>query len=235
MSISRRERQRQATREEIKNHARQQMAESGTSALSLNAIARAMEITTPALYRYYASRDDLLTALILDGYNGFALWMEKTAEQSQNSAAPLGEQVLALLLAYREWALTHSVDFQLIFGNPIPGYNAPHQETWPAAQRAFEPLVRLLIRAETEGGLQLPPGLAQLPEGYELQMYQQVGEAFFMVSRRVAHAALYGWAMLHGLVSLELYNHTPNILSQAPGVYFRACMEGLVRQYGLLK
>ena len=233
MSISRRERQRQATREEIKHHARQQMAESGTSALSLNAIARAMEITTPALYRYYASRDDLLTALILDGYNTFAQWMEKAAEQNQH--ADLGEQVLAILLAYREWALTNPVDFQLIFGNPIPSYNAPRQETWPAAQRAFEPLIRLLVRAESDGMLQLPPGLAHLPEGYVLQMYQQMGETFAVVSQQVAHAALYGWAMLQGLVSLELYNHTPNILNQAPGVYFRACMEGLVRQYGLLK
>lgn len=229
--MSRRERQRQATREEIKQIARQQMAEAGTSALSLNGIARAMEITAPALYRYYASRDELLTTLIMDAYGDFADYMAQSAVK--NKEGTLGDQVLALLLAFREWALGNPVAFQLIFGNPIPGYHAPEHETWPAAQRAFEPLVSLLIQAEEQGILTPPPGLPNLPEGFHIQMYQQRGEEYFVVSLPVAHAALYGWAMLQGLVSLELFDHTVNILSNNPGAYFRACAEGMVQSLGL--
>src|SRR5689334_18627833 len=116
----RRERFRDNVREQICEVARKQMADSGTAAVSLRAIARELKLTAPALYRYFASRDELITALILDAFNSLADTLAATAQ----AAAPDNpwNQMTAVLIAYRAWALAHPTDFQLIYGNPIPGY-----------------------------------------------------------------------------------------------------------------
>jgi AcrR family transcriptional regulator len=125
-----RESQRQDTREEIKAFARQQMAAEGTAALSLRAIARDMEMTAPALYRYFPSREDLITALIVDAFNALADALE--AADAAPTQQDYGSRLRAVLMAYRGWALEHPTDFQLIYGNPIPGYSAPRELTVPA-------------------------------------------------------------------------------------------------------
>ena len=130
--MSRRDRMRDLTIAEIKATARQQMAESGTAGVSLSAIARAMELSAPALYRYFASRDDLVTALIVDAFNDLA--DDDPGGRSRLWRPAYADRLLACL-AYREWAIAHPVDFQLIYGNPIPGYvRRPRSPCrWPGA------------------------------------------------------------------------------------------------------
>ena len=79
--MTRREQQRENTREEIKSLARKQMQAEGTAAISLRGIAREMGLTVTALYRYYTSRDDLITALIVDGFNAQADAMQEMIER----------------------------------------------------------------------------------------------------------------------------------------------------------
>ena len=100
---TRRERLREATRDEIKAAARQQMKAEGSAAISLRAIARDLGMTAPALYRYYNSRDDLITALIVDAYTSQADWLERAC-----ALLPAGDhagRLLMFVLAYREWSL----------------------------------------------------------------------------------------------------------------------------------
>jgi AcrR family transcriptional regulator len=59
---SRRERARADTLREIKQTARRVLVGSGPDGLALRAIAREMGMTAPGLYRYFASRDELLAA-----------------------------------------------------------------------------------------------------------------------------------------------------------------------------
>jgi AcrR family transcriptional regulator len=99
----------------IKRIARQQMSERGTAGLSLRAIARELAITAPAIYNYYPRLDDLITALIVDAF-------QSLADAMQASVSTLDEQgyrarILAMSLAYRQWAIEHPTDFQLIYGN----------------------------------------------------------------------------------------------------------------------
>src|SRR5215211_2916846 len=108
MPQTRRERLRDAAYAEIKSIARRQMAEQGAAALSLRAIAAAMGVTPPALYRYYKSRDELVTALIVDAYNDMADALEAAA--AAHPAADYAGRFLAVALAYRAWAIAHPAD-----------------------------------------------------------------------------------------------------------------------------
>ena len=90
---------------EIKHEARRQLASHGAEGLSLRAVARELGMVSSALYRYFPSRDDLLTALIVDGYNAIG----EVAERA-DAACPAGEHAgrwLAVCRAIRDWALAH--------------------------------------------------------------------------------------------------------------------------------
>ena len=141
----------------IKAVAQQQMAEHGTAGLSLRGIAREMGITAPAIYNYFPRLDDLITALIVDAFTALADAIE-AAESAVESEA-CGPKILASCLAYREWAIAHPVDFQLIYGNPIPGYVAPAEMTVPLARRPFDGLFRLFLRGLSDRRTGRPGGV----------------------------------------------------------------------------
>ena len=102
---TRRERLRAQTLAEIREHALAQLAQGGP--VSLNAIARAMRMAGPALYRYFASREDLLVALVADSYDDLASAVEAAAEDLPAVPPARGDRLRAVAAAYRAWALAH--------------------------------------------------------------------------------------------------------------------------------
>src|SRR5215469_11240887 len=90
---------------EIKQAARRQLATEGAN-LSLRAIARDLGVVSSALYRYFASRDELLTALIIDAYNAIGEAGEH-ADAAITERPDLTRRWLAVATAWREWALAH--------------------------------------------------------------------------------------------------------------------------------
>ena len=119
---------------QIEAVARQQRAQHGTAGLSLHGIAREMGITAPAIYNYFPQLEDLITALIVDAFNAPADAME-AAEVAEASERPY-DKIMALCMAYQEWAVAHPTVFQLIYGNPIPGHHAPEEITIPLGSRS---------------------------------------------------------------------------------------------------
>jgi AcrR family transcriptional regulator len=191
---TRRERYRAETRDEAKGHALEQLAESGSAGLSLNAIARAMGMTGPALYRYFGSRDELITELIIDAYNDLSVALEQAVEHT--TAAEAG--IRAMATAFREWTLAQPHRYQLIFGTPLPGYAAPEQTTI-AARRAMKVVLTLI--ADTAAGRSRPDGRldAQLESGPWVP--DDLRDR--LTGPQLAYALLLT-ARLHGLVSLEI-------------------------------
>ena len=127
-----RERARAELTREIKEEARRQLAEVGAHGLSLRAVARELGMVSSALYRYYPSRDDLLTALIIDAYNAAG-----SAAEDAIAAAPAADaraRWAAACQAIRAWALAHPHEYALIYGSPVPGYRAPEATIGPAAR-----------------------------------------------------------------------------------------------------
>ena len=225
--LSRRERVRQATVEEIKAVARAQMAAEGTAGVTLRAIAREMGMTAPALYRYFGSRDDLVTALVTDAYDALADAMEAAAGPGDHA-----ERVLAAFGAFRTWGLEHPTEFALTFGSPIPGYVAP-EATRPAGLRYTDLLGRLLAEALADGALD--------PARIEVQpspaLARQVGE---LQRRRggpvlpapVMAFGLGAWARVHGLVALEVFGHLAPAIGDGAALFDQE-LEQIIRQSGL--
>src|SRR6476620_6777142 len=137
--LARRERARAATIEEIKQTARDLMREQGTTDVRFSDIARVMGLTAPALYRYFADRDALLTALITDSFDELAAAIAEARDAVPVGAT--GARLLAVAEAYRSWARAEPERFALLFGLPVPGYEAPEEgTTTEAAQRAMSQL-----------------------------------------------------------------------------------------------
>ena len=218
---TRRERLRQETHQEILDTARRQIAAQGAAALSLRAIAREMGMTAPAIYRYFDNRDALVTALILEAYASFGAALEAHAPKSATT-----EDFIALGLAYRTWALEHPEQYQLIFGTPLPGYQAPEEETIPAARQTLMVLVAAIETLRAAGEFAPQPEYAELPESIAAAM-TQFGDAAPAV-----YLATLVWSKIHGLVSLELNNHLRYLVGD-PEAFYKQELKAILRQLGL--
>src|SRR5215216_7451171 len=128
--------------EAIKETAWKQIAEYGAPALSLRAIARELNISAPAIYNYFSDRDALVTALIIDAYTSFG--DSQIQARDAVPASNVSERMEAIGIAYRTWAHTYPQRYQLIFGTPIPGYEAPVMDVLPSAARSLSALVSVV-------------------------------------------------------------------------------------------
>jgi AcrR family transcriptional regulator len=86
-------------------------------------------MVSSAVYRYFPSRDDLLTALIIDGYNALG-----SAAGDADAACRATTRRLVACRAVRDWALAHPHEYSLVYGSPVPGYQAPEQTAGPATR-----------------------------------------------------------------------------------------------------
>ena len=189
----------------IKAAARQQMAEHGTAGLSLRGIARALGITAPAIYNYFPQLDDLITALISDAFTELADAMD-AAEAAAATARPY-DKIMALCLAYRDWAMAHPTFFQLLYGNPIPGYHVPEALTVPLAQRPFKGLFRWFIHAYLAGELTIPDEYAAVPPVMAEAAATWKRSSGIEMPDALLALLMSGWSRIHGAVLLELFGH----------------------------
>ena len=144
---------------EINQTARRQLATEGAAALSLRAVARELGMVSSAVYRYFPSRDDLLTALIIDAYDAVGAAVERAdARRRRDDVRPLAGRARAV----RDWALAHPHEYALIYGSPVPGYAAP-EHVEPASRVAA--VLVTMVRDAQAGGLLDPPGLCPPPPG----------------------------------------------------------------------
>ena len=127
-----RQRARAELTREIKEAARRQLAETGAPQLSLRAVARELGLVSSALYRYFPSRDDLLTALIIDAYDSLGEAAETAAAAAGTAGPSSGWR--AVCHAIRDWARQNPHEYALIYGSPVPGYQAPRDTVAPAAR-----------------------------------------------------------------------------------------------------
>jgi AcrR family transcriptional regulator len=201
--------------EEIKNVARRQLAEDGTD-LSLRAVARDMGMVSSAVYRYFASRDELLTALILDAYNALGEACEKAGAAVEDRSDFAGRW-LAVAHALRDWAVARPHEYALIYGSPVPGYAAP-QDTVEPSIRPVVVLGAILNDAHNAGALAgvfaTPPPKALLPE---LRAIKDVVAPD--VSEAAMVRALIAWTELFGAISFELFGRFNDTITDLAGWY----------------
>ena len=215
---------------DIKSVARALMNERGTAGLTLRGIAREMGVTAPAIYHYYPSLDDLITALIVDAYVAVAEALEEAAA----AAEPAGSlhQLVAALDGFRAWALAHPIEFQLIYGNPIPGYAAPDEVTVPLARRPFAVFGHILMALEQECRIIVPAAYAVIPPSIVDHLNYWRDVTGYPASDLTLYLVLAGWARLHGIVSLEVTGQLQLPLGDTEAFY-RHEMDAFIASLGL--
>ena len=216
---NRQQRRRHAAIEEIKATARRQIAENGATSLSLGAIARAMGMTPPALYRYFENRNALVVALILDAYNSLGEAMEKAVMD-----LPQGDcsgQFLALMRAYRQWAFEHPAEYAIMYGAPAAEFSdEQHQQFQQAVMRSMRTMVQTLRAAHAADRLIIPnqyddpPSSVRRALGWMQSVLQD--EA---IPLGVLALTLMTWIHADGFVWQELHGHLPKALFGAGDLY----------------
>ena len=151
-----RERARAEITAEILQASRRHLATDGAAGLSLRAIARELGMASSAVYRYVASRDELLTRLIIEAYDSLGAAAE--ASEAMRAREDLAGRWSAICETVRGWALANPNEYALIYGSPVPGYVAPADTIAPAS-RVSVLLVQILVDA-TASGLRVPAGQA---------------------------------------------------------------------------
>ncbi|MFF7725578.1 TetR/AcrR family transcriptional regulator [Streptomyces sp. NPDC008001] len=224
-----RERYRTQVRAEIKERAWEQIATAGASALSLNAIAKQMGMSGPALYRYFAGRDELITELIREAYRSLA----ETLRMASASGAGLD----GLAHALRGWALDDPQRYFLIYGTPVPGYRAPEDITGISseimailldASTALDTATALdactTVDARTAVASDGPPA----PFTAHLEDHRDWADGH-PAPAAALHRALAFWTRLHGILSLELAGHFAN-MGFDTALFFASELDALLAQ-----
>ncbi|MFF4319361.1 TetR/AcrR family transcriptional regulator [Streptomyces sp. NPDC001568] len=197
-----RERYRQQVRTEVKEKAWQQIAGSGASALSLNAIAKQMGMSGPALYRYFANRDELITELVTDAYRSLA---DTFAAVTTDGTGP--ERLAALAAALRGWAVADPHRYFLIYGTPVPGYHAPDDVTAIASEMMSVLLDACAAAIGAEPGAAPGAGTGARDLDAHLAGHREWADSHPDAPPAALRTALAFWSRLHGALSLELAGH----------------------------
>ena len=200
---------------EIKTIARRHLAAEGAN-LSLRAVARDMGMVSSAIYRYFPSRDELLTALIVDGYQALGDAAE-AGDAEVTDRADLRRRLLGVCHAVRRWALAHPAEYALLFGSPVPGYAAP-RETTLAAARTPAALVGILIDGFAAGTLS-DPGSGELPGPVHADLAAARDNYFAGLPVAWLYRGSIGWVHCFGAISFELFGQLDGLI-EAREEYF---------------
>jgi AcrR family transcriptional regulator len=200
---------------EIKSVARKHLASDGAN-LSLRAVARELGMVSSAIYRYFPSRDELLTALIVDAYNDLG----EVAEQAETVIARTDylERYRAISGAIRDWARNNQPEYALLYGSPVPGYSAP-QDTITPASRPVVVMIAILRDAVADGAVS-PTTTPRLPKATRAELKRLQAEPLFAgVPEPLMAQAIGAWAQLFGLISFELFGRLVNAIDDYDAYY----------------
>lgn len=213
----------------ILDNARTQLAKVGPAQLSLRAVARELGMSSSAVYRYFASRDDLLTALIIEAYDelGAAVEQADAAVVRRSSHAVRWEEACH---AVRNWAIAHPHDYALLYGSPVPGYAAPRDTVTPAS-RGILVFVGICIDAASAGVRPAGPQATvhrRLHDG--IAGLRDITES--ALDDTMMLALLHAWSVVIGTITLELFGHLEGGVDDYDA-YFARAVEQLTLHLGL--
>lgn len=191
------------TLDDITRIGRRHLATDGAAALSVRAVARDLGVVSSAIYRYVRSRDDLLTLLVVDGYDELG-----DAVDEAESALPRDDfrgRFLAIGRTVRSWALREPATYALLFGSPVPGYQAPAERTTGPGTRVIGSLVRLWDDAHVAGAIEAPGPTPRISRALAADVKRIRKELELSTPDDLVLRGVLGWASLFGCVSFEVF------------------------------
>ena len=204
--LGKRARNRLAVEADILRVAREHLATDGAAALSLRAVARDLGMVSSGIYRYVESRDELLTRLIVESY-----WSLAAAVRAAHEAVPpddLDARWDAIGRALRTWAVERPHDFALIYGSPVPDYEAPAERTEEPGTAVLVLLVALLEDVRRAGRLTDPDRLGLVASRARAGVGDLLEAPMFTETQLDAVTLTQGlaaWTLLLGAVTSEVF------------------------------
>jgi AcrR family transcriptional regulator len=214
--------------DEIKATARRHLASEGAN-LSLRAVARDLGMVSSAVYRYFPSRDALLTALIVEAYDALG----EATERAEAAVArrDLRGRWLASCHGVRDWARAHPSEYALIYGSPVPGYTPPRDTVGPAS-RTPAVLGAILRDAVAAGGVPAARG-ERLPRALRADLKRMGGDPRFAgIPEPMLARGMTGWIHLFGTVSFELFGRLDQLIGDND-LFFDYQIRTMAAQIGL--
>ncbi|WP_208857777.1 TetR/AcrR family transcriptional regulator [Mycobacterium parascrofulaceum] len=195
---------RQESREQIESRivelGRRQLVDRGAAGLSVRAIARDLGMVSSAVYRYVASRDELLTLLLVDAYSDLA----DAVDRARDAADELwSDDVIAIARATRQWAVAHPSRWALLYGSPVPGYHAPPERTVSVGTRVVAAFFDAVAAGIATGDIRLTDTVAPQPMSSDFERIRH--EFGFPGDDRVVAKCFLLWAGVLGAISLEVF------------------------------
>ncbi|HEY5821029.1 MAG TPA: TetR/AcrR family transcriptional regulator [Propionibacteriaceae bacterium] len=187
--------------------ARDQLASVGPAQLSVRAVAREVGMVSSAVYRYFPSRDELLTELLVACFDEVGAEVEAAAA-SVDRSDHLGRW-LAIAHAFRAWSVAHPYDFALLYGSPVPGYAAPARTIGPAGRPPR--LIVDLVADQVRAGVEVTPAATDSPDLHTALAGIRTWADDDLPDESVL-LALRAWGGLIGALTLELFGHLTNAL-----------------------
>lgn len=204
-----RERARTEVQAEILTVARRHLAEHGAGGLSLRAVARDLGLVPSAVYRYFADRDALLTALIVEAYDDLGHAVEQAIARSPRKRP--AQRWVAAAKRVRTWAVEHPHEYALLYGSPVPGYAAPVDTVVPGT-RVSRALVQLVADACADGLIDPPTEATRLSATARRDVEALLAYAAIDVPVDAMFRTLLAWTQLFGLVSFEIFGQTRGLV-----------------------
>lgn len=231
MTVTPRERAREQTLAEITRIGREQLATQGAAALSLRAVARDLGVVSSAVYRYVASRDELLTLLVIDGYT--ELGAEVDAAVDALADDDHRGRLHALSHAVRSWAIREPARYALLFGSPVPGYHAPAERTTGPGTRVIVALVGIIEGAYRAGALTPLSSSAPVDPGLSADLDRIRAEMGLTVPDELLARGVMAWAALFGAINFEVFGQYGADTFADPAALFEHHLTVLDRILGL--
>src|SRR3954454_13191316 len=213
---SRRDRARADTLREIKETARRVLVAQGADGLALRAVAREMGMTAPGLYRYFASREDLVEHVVADLYTELCDDLESSCAAADPGTP--AQKLMAASRTFRRWAMGHRHEFGLLFGDPADDVLRDRALQEGPAHEAKERFGALFGALITQLYLSRP--FAVRPEEeIEPELRAQLGVCAEMFPAElplgVVEVFLSCWIRLYGMVCMEVFGHLQFALDDA--------------------
>ncbi|MEV0390539.1 TetR/AcrR family transcriptional regulator [Nonomuraea sp. NPDC050643] len=227
--VSRRDRVRQATLAEIRAAARRLLIEQGPAAVTINAVAREMGMSGPALYHYFAGHEELVGAVTADFFRELTAVME--AARDSYPAGDHARRLLATCRAMRTWAITHRAEFGWVFASPITSERRPDSPR-ELAGRDFE---QVFLEEITELWTARPfpvPAPEELDPSIREQLRAYTAATGVGLPVEAVHVFLSCWIRLYGLLCMEVLNQLDFAYSDLGPVY-EECLREIAPRLGL--
>lgn len=209
---------------------REHLATDGAAALSLRAVARDLGVVSSAVYRYVESRDELLTLLVVDGYDELGDAVD--AAQATVARSDHAGRMRAIGRAVRAWALAEPATYALLFGSPVPGYEAPAERTTEPGTRVIRRLVEVWEDAWVAGALSLSDE-AVGPRRLARDLARIRRELGLTAPDALVVRGMLAWAALFGCVSFEVFGQYGADTFTDPKDIFEHHLAALVESVGL--